>query len=53
MDPMTIRKALDVATGTSDYLIPELVDGAIRVGRIGLARRRRPTTAATVAFSAR
>ena len=30
MDPMTIRKALDVATGTSDYLIPELVDGAIR-----------------------
>jgi HK97 family phage major capsid protein len=30
MDPMTIRKALTVADGTSDYLIPELVDGAIR-----------------------
>lgn len=30
MDPMTIRKALDVAAGTSEYLIPELVDGAIR-----------------------
>lgn len=30
MDPMTIRKALDVASGTSDYLIEEVVDGAIR-----------------------
>ena len=30
MDPMTIRKALDVAAGTSEYLIPELVDGGIR-----------------------
>lgn len=30
MDLSSIRKALDVATGTSDYLIPELVDGGIR-----------------------
>lgn len=30
MDPMTIRKALDIATGTSDYLIEDVVDGAIR-----------------------
>jgi hypothetical protein len=30
MDPMTIKKALDIATGTSDYIIPELVDGSIR-----------------------
>ena len=30
MDAMTIRKALDIATGTSDYLIDDVVDGAIR-----------------------
>lgn len=30
MDAMSIRKALDVAAGASAYLIPDLVDGAVR-----------------------
>ena len=44
---------IDVGQVLLAIAVLRLVDGAIRVGRIGLARPRRPTTAATVAFSAR
>ena len=49
----SVMARIDVGQVLLLIAVLRLLDGAIRVGRIGLARHRLPTTAATVAFSAR
>jgi hypothetical protein len=49
----SVMARIDVGQVLLAIAVLRLLDGAIRVGRIGLARHRLPTTAATVAFSAR
>ncbi len=49
----SVMARIDVGQVLLAIAVLRFLDGVIRVGRIGLARRRQPTTATTVAFSAR